>query len=53
LTAEVAEGKVPGQAVKLDNNPPKIFGDRVPAVLLLVNDKEVRAPIEKFSASAI
>jgi hypothetical protein len=46
LTAEVAEGKVPGQVVKLDNNPPKIFVTRVPTVLLLVNDKEVRAPIE-------
>src|SRR5580704_10574776 len=47
LTAEVAEGKVAGSAVQLDNNPPKIFVTRVPTVLLLVNDKEVRAPIEK------
>ena len=46
LTAEVAEGKVPGQVAKLDNNPPKIFVTQVPTVLLLVNDKEVRAPIE-------
>ena len=46
LTAEVAEGKVQGQVVKLDNNPPKIFVTQVPTVLLLVNDKEVRAPIE-------
>ena len=47
LTAEVEEGKVSGPAVKVDNNPPKIFVSRVPTVLLLVDDKEVRAPIEK------
>src|SRR6202789_4211842 len=45
LTAE--EGKISGPAVKVDNNPPKIFVSRVPTVLLLVDDKEVRAPIEK------
>src|SRR5580700_8445625 len=47
LTAEVEEGKVSGPAVKLDNNPPKIFVSKGPTVLLLVDDKEVRAPIEK------
>src|SRR5580704_11964766 len=30
LTAEVEEGKVSGPAVKVDNNPPKIFVSRVP-----------------------
>ena len=47
LTAEVEEGKVSGPAVKVDNNPPKIFVSRVPTVLLLVDNTEVRAPIEK------
>src|SRR5580698_8221268 len=47
LTAEVEEGKVAGPAVKVDNTPPKIFVSRVPTVLLLVDNKEVRAPIEK------
>src|ERR1700733_3898363 len=47
LTAEVEEGKVSGPTVKVDNNPPKIFVSRGPAVLLLVDNKEVRAPIEK------
>jgi hypothetical protein len=47
LTAEVEEGKVSGPAVKVDNNPPKIFVSKGPAVLLLVDNKEVRAPIEK------
>src|ERR1700735_684086 len=47
LTAEVEEGKVSGPAGKVDNNPPKIFVSRVPTVLLWVDDKEVRAPIEK------
>src|SRR5580698_4800447 len=47
LTAEVEEGKVSGPAVKVDNNPPKIFVSRGPAVLLLVDNKEVRAAIEK------
>jgi hypothetical protein len=47
LTAEVEEGKVSGPAVKVDNKPPKIFVSRGPTVLLLVDNKEVRAPIEK------
>jgi hypothetical protein len=47
LTAEVEEGKVSGPAVKVDNNPPKIFVSKGPAVLLLVDNKEVRAAIEK------
>ena len=47
LTAEVEEGKVSGTAVKVDNNPPKIFVSKGPAVLLLVDNKEVRAAIEK------
>jgi hypothetical protein len=47
LTAEAEEGKISGPAVKVDNNPPKIFVSRVPTVLLLVDEKEVRAPIEK------
>jgi hypothetical protein len=47
LMAEVEEGKVSGPAVKVDNNPPKIFVSKGPTVLLLVDDKEVRAPIEK------
>ena len=47
LMAEVEEGKVSGPAVQVDNNPPKIFVSRGPTVLLLVDDKEVRAPIEK------
>src|ERR1700729_758811 len=47
LAAEVEEGKVSGPAVKVDNNPPKIFVSRVPTVLLLVDKTEVRAPIEK------
>ena len=47
LTAEAEEGKVSGPAVKVDNNPPKIFVSRLPTVLLLVDNKEVRAPIEK------
>jgi hypothetical protein len=47
LTAEVEEGKVSGPAVQVDNNPPKIFVSRGPTVLLLVDNKEVRAPIEK------
>jgi hypothetical protein len=47
LTAEVEEGKVSGPAVKVDNKPPKIFVSKGPAVLLLVDNKEVRAPIEK------
>jgi hypothetical protein len=47
LMAEVEEGKVSGPAVKVDNNPPKIFVSRGPTVLLLVDNKEVRAPIEK------
>ena len=34
LTAEVEEGKVSGPAVKVDNNPPKIFVSRGPTVLL-------------------
>ena len=36
-----------GPAVKVDNKPPKIFVSKGPAVLLLVDNKEVRAPIEK------
>jgi hypothetical protein len=47
LMAEVEAGKVPGSGVKVDNNPPKIFVSRGPTVLLLVDNKEVRAPIEK------
>jgi hypothetical protein len=47
LTAEVEEDKVSGPAVKVDNTPPKIFVSKGPTVLLLVDDKEVRAPIEK------
>ena len=47
LTAEVDEGKVSAPAVKVDNNPPRIFVSRVPTVLLLVDKTEVRAPIEK------
>jgi hypothetical protein len=47
LTAEVEEGKVSGPAVKVDNNPPKIFVSKGPAVLLLVDNKEVRGAIEK------
>jgi len=47
LTAEVEEGKVSAPAVQLDNTPPKIFVSRGPTVLLLVDNKEVRAPIEK------
>ena len=47
LTAEVEEGKVSGPAVKVDNNPPKIFVSKGPAVLLLVDNSEVRAAIEK------
>ena len=47
LTAELEEGKVSGPAVKVDNKPPKIFVSRGPTVLLLVDNKEVRAPIEK------
>jgi hypothetical protein len=47
LTAEVEEGKVSAPAVKLDNTPPKIFVSRGPTVLLLIDNKEVRAPIEK------
>src|SRR5580704_9793763 len=47
LTAEVEEGKVSGPAVQVDNKPPKIFVSRGPTVLLLVDNKEVRAAIEK------
>src|ERR1700729_3961176 len=47
LTAELEEGKVSGPAVKVDSKPPKIFVSRGPTVLLLVDNKEVRAPIEK------
>jgi len=47
LAAEAEEDKVSGPVVKVDNNPPKIFVSRGPTVLLLVDDKEVRAPIEK------
>ena len=47
LMAEVEEGKVSGTPVQVDNNPPKIFVSRGPSVLLLVDGKEVRSPIEK------
>jgi len=47
LTAEVEEGKVSAPAVQLDNSPPKIFVSKGPTVLLLVDNKEVRAEIEK------
>jgi hypothetical protein len=47
LTAEAEEDKIPGRVVQLDNTPPKIFVSRGPAVLLLVDDKEVLVPIEK------
>jgi hypothetical protein len=47
LTAEVEEGKVSAPTVQLDNTPPKIFVSRGPTVLLLIDNKEVRAPIEK------
>ena len=36
-----------GPAVKVDNNSPKIFVSKGPAVLLLVDNKEVQAPKEK------
>ena len=47
LLASVEEGKVSGPAVQVKNNPPKIFVSKEPAVLLLVDGKPVRAPIEK------
>jgi hypothetical protein len=47
LTAEVEEDKVSGPTVQLDNDPPKIFVSKGPTVLLLIDNKEVRAPIEK------
>ena len=47
LTAEVEEGKASGPAVQVDNKPPNIFVSRGPTVLLLVDNKEVRAAIEK------
>src|ERR1700679_2694457 len=47
LTAEVEEGKVSAPTVQLDNTPPKIFVSKGPTVLLLVDNKEVRAGIEK------
>jgi hypothetical protein len=47
LAAEVEEGKVSGPAIKVDNKPPKIFVSRGTTVLLLVDNKEVLAPIEK------
>jgi hypothetical protein len=47
LTAEVEEGKVSGPAVQVDNKPPKIFVSRGSTVLLLIDNKEVRAAIEK------
>ncbi|HVG92129.1 MAG TPA: hypothetical protein VNB54_11625, partial [Alphaproteobacteria bacterium] len=47
LMADLDKGKTQAKPVAVENNPPQIFHNDKPAILLMVQDKPVLAPIEK------
>ncbi len=47
LMADLEKSKTPAKPVAVENNAPQIFHSDKPAVLLMVQDKPVLAPIEK------